>query len=99
MPGLGRGLHTTSGLQSPSPNCNGKSLKIIHCNVNGNSTPAMRVKLDRILDLEDKHGVQIIDLQEKSLRNNLFLKYITTQYIASIDPVEEEVAWSSSSEI
>ncbi|GFY55528.1 hypothetical protein TNIN_353561 [Trichonephila inaurata madagascariensis] len=58
----------------------------------------MRVKLDQILDLADKHDVQIIALQETKLKEHSF-KYITTQYIVLLDPVEVEVAWSSSSGI
>ncbi|GFR12760.1 hypothetical protein TNCT_546801 [Trichonephila clavata] len=64
----------TSVLQSPSPACNGKSIKLIQCNGNSLSTPTMKVKLDQLLDLADKHGVQIITLKETKLKEHFFLK-------------------------
>ncbi|GFU80277.1 hypothetical protein TNCV_3520541 [Trichonephila clavipes] len=60
--GLGRGPRLTSELQSPTG-----SLKILQCNINGLSTPATRTKLEQLIDIADRNGVQIVALQETKL--------------------------------
>ncbi|GFW33196.1 probable RNA-directed DNA polymerase from transposon BS [Trichonephila clavipes] len=60
--GLGRGPRLTSALRSPT-----ESLKILQCNINGLSTPAMRTKLEQLIDIVDRNGVQIVALQETKL--------------------------------
>ncbi|GFU71317.1 hypothetical protein TNCV_3783021 [Trichonephila clavipes] len=52
--GLGRGPQLTSELRSPTG-----SLKILQCNINGLPIPATRTKLEQLIDIADRNGVQI----------------------------------------
>ncbi|GFV54783.1 hypothetical protein TNCV_33031 [Trichonephila clavipes] len=46
----------------------------MHCNINGISTYASRIKLDTILDIAESLEVQIIALQETKLKEHVTLK-------------------------
>ncbi|GFU40597.1 hypothetical protein TNCV_3229941 [Trichonephila clavipes] len=69
--GLGRGPSSKNLQRSPAKY---RSLKIIHCNINGISTYASRIKLDAILDIAESLEVQIIALQETKLKEHAKLK-------------------------
>ncbi|GFV70227.1 RNA-directed DNA polymerase from mobile element jockey [Trichonephila clavipes] len=69
--GLGRGPSSKNLQWSPAKY---RSLKIIHCNINGISTYASRIKLDAILDIAESLEVQIIALQETKLKKHAKLK-------------------------
>lgn len=54
----------------PSPYTNtysSKNVRIIQCNINGLSTIATRLKLDRVLEMADKHQVDVTALRETKL--------------------------------
>ncbi|GBO45008.1 hypothetical protein AVEN_4813-1 [Araneus ventricosus] len=70
--GLGRGLRSTSKLQSPFIL---KTLKILQCNINGLTTLATRVKVDQLLRMAEANNVQVIALQETKLNMKTTLKY------------------------
>ncbi|GFU20846.1 uncharacterized protein TNCV_5059681 [Trichonephila clavipes] len=67
--GLGRGPRLTSELRSPTG-----SLKILQCNINGLSTPETRTKLEQLIDIADRNGVQIVALQETKLSEHTNIK-------------------------
>ncbi|GFX46672.1 hypothetical protein TNCV_4038231 [Trichonephila clavipes] len=69
--GLGRGPSSKNLQRSPAKY---RSFKIIHCNINGISTYASRIKLDAILDIAESLEVQIIALQETKLKEHVKLK-------------------------
>ncbi|GFT94744.1 hypothetical protein TNCV_3574621 [Trichonephila clavipes] len=69
--GLGRGPSSKNLQRSPAKY---RSLKIIHCNINGISTYASRIKLEAILDIAESLEVQIIALQETKLKEHAKLK-------------------------
>ncbi|GFY36745.1 probable RNA-directed DNA polymerase from transposon BS [Trichonephila clavipes] len=69
--GLGRGPSSKNLQRSPAKY---RSLKIIHCNINGISIYASRIKLDAILDIAESLEVQIIALQETKLKEHAKLK-------------------------
>ncbi|GFW81045.1 hypothetical protein TNCV_4804131 [Trichonephila clavipes] len=69
--GLGRGPSSKNLQRSPAKY---RSLKIIHCNINGISTYASRIKLYAILDIAESLEVQIIALQETKLKEHAKLK-------------------------
>ncbi|GFY29143.1 hypothetical protein TNCV_4722711 [Trichonephila clavipes] len=69
--GLGREPSSKNLQRSPAKY---RSLKIIHCNINGISTYASRIKLDAILDITESLEVQIIALQETKLKEHAKLK-------------------------
>ncbi|GFW96239.1 hypothetical protein TNCV_572101 [Trichonephila clavipes] len=66
-----RGLRPKSKLQSPHSKIN--SLRILQANMKGLSTYAMKVKLDRLLELADTHNAQIISMQETKLKEQIKL--------------------------
>ncbi|GFV55422.1 hypothetical protein TNCV_2463121 [Trichonephila clavipes] len=59
----------TSELRSPTG-----SLKILQCNINELSTPATRTKLEQLIDIADRNGVQIVALQETKLSEHTNIK-------------------------
>ncbi|GFW36665.1 transposable element Tcb2 transposase [Trichonephila clavipes] len=67
--GLGRGPRLTSKLRSPTG-----SLKIFQCNINGLSTPATRTKLEQLIDIAHRNGVQVVALQETKLSEHTNIK-------------------------
>ncbi|GFW25107.1 probable RNA-directed DNA polymerase from transposon BS [Trichonephila clavipes] len=69
--GLGRGPSSKNLQRSPAKY---RSLKIIHCNINGILTYGSRIKLDAILDIAESLEVQIIALQETKLKEHAKLK-------------------------
>ncbi|GFV81263.1 hypothetical protein TNCV_4772901 [Trichonephila clavipes] len=69
--GLGRGPSSKNLQRSPGKY---RSLKIIHCNINGISTYASRIKLDAILDIAESLEVQITALQEIKLKEHAKFK-------------------------
>jgi hypothetical protein len=65
---LGRGSRLKSKLQSPHTHIySSKNLRIIKCNINGLNTPDKKLKLDQILEIVDKHHMEVIALQETKL--------------------------------
>ncbi|GFV14205.1 hypothetical protein TNCV_1934211 [Trichonephila clavipes] len=68
---LGRGPSSKNLQRSPAKY---RSLKIMHCNINGISTYASRIKLDAILDIAESLEVQIIALQETKLKEHVKIK-------------------------
>ncbi|GIX86096.1 hypothetical protein CDAR_613371 [Caerostris darwini] len=70
--GLGRAPRSTSILRSSI--LHKGSLGILQCNINGLTTPAMRKKLNQLIEIADTHGVQIIAPQETKLREHTNLK-------------------------
>ncbi|GFU71303.1 uncharacterized protein TNCV_3782881 [Trichonephila clavipes] len=67
--GLGRGPRLTSDLRSPTG-----SLKILQCNINGLSIPATSTKLEQLIDIADRNGVQLVVLQETKLSEHTNIK-------------------------
>ncbi|GFX00990.1 hypothetical protein TNCV_4579561 [Trichonephila clavipes] len=67
--GLGRGPRLTSELRSPTG-----SLKILQCNIKGLSTPATRTKLEQLIEIADRNGVQIVSFQETKLSEHTNIK-------------------------
>ncbi|GFW69618.1 RNA-directed DNA polymerase from mobile element jockey [Trichonephila clavipes] len=71
---LGRGPCVINMLQSPQSKGSSKYLRLLQCNINGLSTVATRIKLDKILEIADRLHVEIIALQETKLCEQRLLK-------------------------